>query len=283
MRWASVDASMRVHGFTHSPIHPRTFSLPPPPPPPPPSILQLLFSRFAFRFPITIALLQSVCTALAAWATRDRPPSLRAALTCLPLATIHTANVATALVGTAGLSMPMFIALRRFTLALTMAMERVMLGKVHSRVAVAAVGLMIAGAALAAANDLNFSGRAYAAISANNLLTAAYLVTMKGAGLREVGVQALLFYNAALAVPMLACVAVASGEAGQLGWGTVGGVIGWRRGRSSSLSLTLSFSLLSSPTPSPAPAPSWSDSAPRSSSSAPLPASSTWATSPWRS
>jgi len=217
---------MRVHGFTGSPIHPRTFSLHPPPPPPP-SILQLLFTRFAFRFPITIALLQSVCTALAAWATLDRPPSLRATLTCLPLATIHTANVATALVGTAGLSVPMFIALRRFTLALTMAMERVMLGKVHSRVAVAAVGLMIGGAALAAANDLNFSGRAYAAISANNLLTAAYLVTMKGAGLREVGVQALLFYNAALAVPMLAGVAVASGEAGQLGWGTGGGVWAW--------------------------------------------------------
>ena len=168
-----------------------------------------------------------MCTALAAWATLDRPPSLRAALTCLPMATIHTANVATALVGTAGLSVPMFIALRRFTLALTMAMERVMLGKVHSRVAAAAVGLMIAGAALAAANDLNFSGPAYAAIAANNLLTAAYLVTMKGAGLREVSVQALLFYNAALAVPMLVCVAVASGEAGRLRWGTGGGVRAW--------------------------------------------------------
>lgn len=188
---------------------------------------QLLFSRFAFRFPVAIALLQSVCTSLAAWATLDRPPSVRAGLICLPLAIIHTANVATALVGTAGLSVPMFIALRRFTLALTMAMERVILGKVHSRASAAAVALMIAGAILAAANDLNFSGPAYAAIAANNLLTAAYLVAMKGPGLRDVGVKALLFYNAALAVPMLAGVAVVSGEAGRLGRDTHGGMRAW--------------------------------------------------------
>jgi solute carrier family 35 protein len=207
-----------------------TFSLLPVPcecPPPPHTHTQLLFSRFAFRFPIAIALLQSVCTSLAAWTTLDRPPSVRNALECLPLAIIHTANVATALVGTVGLSVPMFIALRRFTLALTMVMERVMLGKVHSRASAIAVALMIAGAALAAANDLNFSGPAYAAIAANNLLTAAYLVAMKGPSLRNVGVKALLFYNASLAVPMLAGVAVVSGEAARLGRGTHGGVRAW--------------------------------------------------------
>ena len=50
--------------------------------------------------------------------------------------------------GTAGLNVPMFIALRRFTLLCTIVLERFMMGKKHDRSTIGAVGIMIGGACL---------------------------------------------------------------------------------------------------------------------------------------
>ena len=47
--------------------------------------------------------------------------------------------------GTAGLNVPMFIALRRFTLLCTIVLERFMMGKKHDRFTIGAVGVMIGG------------------------------------------------------------------------------------------------------------------------------------------
>lgn len=47
--------------------------------------------------------------------------------------------------GTADLNVPMFIALRRFTLLCTVILERSMLHKQHDRATMGAVGLMIGG------------------------------------------------------------------------------------------------------------------------------------------
>ena len=47
--------------------------------------------------------------------------------------------------GTAGLNVPMFIALRRFTLLCTIVLERVLLHKTHDRSTWGAVGIMIGG------------------------------------------------------------------------------------------------------------------------------------------
>ena len=49
--------------------------------------------------------------------------------------------------GTAGLNVPMFIALRRFTLLCTIVLERFMMAKKHDRSTIGAVGIMIGGAA----------------------------------------------------------------------------------------------------------------------------------------
>lgn len=75
--------------------------------------------------------------------------------------------------------MPIFIALRRCCMLFTVALERCLLGRVHKKSAIGSTGLMIAGAMLAAATDLNFSVSGYAAIAANNLMTALYLVMLK--------------------------------------------------------------------------------------------------------
>ena len=48
--------------------------------------------------------------------------------------------------GTAGLNVPMFIALRRFTLLCTIILERVMMNKRHDRSTLGAVAVMIGGA-----------------------------------------------------------------------------------------------------------------------------------------
>ena len=50
--------------------------------------------------------------------------------------------------GTGGLSVPMFIALRRFTLLCTLLLEFLMFRRVHERTTYAAVAVMIAGAPL---------------------------------------------------------------------------------------------------------------------------------------
>ena len=47
--------------------------------------------------------------------------------------------------GTAGLNVPMFIALRRFTLVCTILLERLLLGKQHEKATLGAVTVMVGG------------------------------------------------------------------------------------------------------------------------------------------
>jgi solute carrier family 35 len=106
----------------------------------------------------------------------------------------------------------MFIALRRCCMLCTIALERCLLGRVHKSEAVWSTGLMIVGAVLAAATDLNFNVAGYAAIGANNVMTALYLVMMKQPRLASVDSKAMLFYSAALSVPLLGLAALMVGE-----------------------------------------------------------------------
>lgn len=93
-----------------------------------------------------------------------------------------------------------------------MAMERCLLGRVHKKAAVGSTGLMVAGALLAAATDLNFNAAAYAAIAANNVMTALYLVMIKLPNMASLDSKDMLFYSAVFSIPLLGIVAVAVGE-----------------------------------------------------------------------
>jgi hypothetical protein len=70
-----------------------------------------------------------------------------------------------------------------------------------------------AGAGVAAATDLTFSAYGYAAVVLNDFLTALYLILVKNSpassGLTTTG---LLFYNAALSLPLLGAAVALSGE-----------------------------------------------------------------------
>lgn len=130
-----------------------------------------------------------------------------------PLSMINVLNVVSGLVGTGGLNVPMFIALRRFTLVFTICLERYWLKKTHDWPTLSAVGVMIGGALVAAATDLTFNPMGYAAVLCNDLLTSLYLILVKNTpatmGLSTTG---MLFYNSTLSLPMLLAAMVYMGE-----------------------------------------------------------------------
>lgn len=72
---------------------------------------------------------------------------------------------------------------------------------------------MVTGALIAAATDLSFSLYGYSAVLGNDFLTALYLILVKNtpatAGLTTTG---LLFYNAALSLPILGVALAVSNE-----------------------------------------------------------------------
>ena len=77
-----------------------------PPPSPPPllvsllnSFSQFLFTGYGFTFPLTVALLQVVCTVPAAYAAMEHGLDNETAIKCLPLAVVHTLNMTAALAG----------------------------------------------------------------------------------------------------------------------------------------------------------------------------------------
>lgn len=130
-----------------------------------------------------------------------------------PLAIVNVLNVVSGLVGTGGLNVPMFIALRRFTLLFTILLERYWLKKTHDWPTLSAMGIMIGGALIAAATDLTFNPSGYAAVLCNDLLTSLYLIMVKNTpatnGLSTTG---MLFYNSTLSLPMLLMAMIYMGE-----------------------------------------------------------------------
>lgn len=113
-----------------------------------------------------------------------------------PLPLIYLGNMIFGLGGTQALSLPMFAALRRFSVLMTMFLEFYVL-KVRPTTAVQmSVYAMIAGALLAASDDLSFNLEGYTFIMITNMLTAAngVFVKKKLSG-SDLGTYGLMFYN----------------------------------------------------------------------------------------
>lgn len=113
-----------------------------------------------------------------------------------PLPLIYLGNMIFGLGGTQALSLPMFAALRRFSVLMTMFMEFYIL-KIRPTTAVQlSVYAMIGGALLAASDDLSFNLEGYAFIMITNALTASngVFVKKKLSG-SDLGTYGLMFYN----------------------------------------------------------------------------------------
>lgn len=132
------------------------------------------------------------------------------------LATFYLGNLITGLGGTKHLPLPMFIALRRFSIAMTAIGEFYVLNVRQSLSIVCTIVAMIAGSFIAAAADLTFNALGYVLVMTSNFFTAANGVyTKKTIDSREINKHEILFYNALFTlVPMiLICIFTTSLEA----------------------------------------------------------------------
>lgn len=113
-----------------------------------------------------------------------------------PLPLIYLGNAVFGLGGTQALSLPMFTALRRFSILMTMFLEYYIL-KIRPSLAVQiSVFSMVGGALLAASDDLSFNPEGYAFIMITNALTASNGVFIKKKLVgSDLGTYGLMFYN----------------------------------------------------------------------------------------
>ncbi|XP_069702581.1 UDP-sugar transporter UST74c isoform X2 [Periplaneta americana] len=123
-----------------------------------------------------------------------------------PLPFIYIGNLVFGLGGTKELSLPMLTVLRRFSILMTMIGELYFLGIRPSIAVQVSVYTMIAGAVVAASNDLAFSPMGYTLVLLNDAFTAANGVCMKSKlDSAELGKHGVMFYNALfMLVPAIA-------------------------------------------------------------------------------
>mgnify|MGYP003885141653 FL=1 len=121
-----------------------------------------------------------------------------------PLPLIFMANLVSGLGGTKAISLPMFTVLRRFSIVMTMAGQRLILGKSSSCKVQLSVWVMVVGAFIAAINDLAFDLWGYIMILSNDLFTAANgIYLQKKTEAKELGKFGLIYYNALFSLPFL--------------------------------------------------------------------------------
>lgn len=111
------------------------------------------------------------------------------------------------------LNVPMFSVLRRSTTLLVVLGEVVTFGRRPSARSLAALTVMVVGAAVAGLSDPTFSAPGYFWVFVCVVATAIYLILIKA--LREstgLDQNTMLLYNSVLALPAMAVVVIASGE-----------------------------------------------------------------------
>lgn len=126
---------------------------------------------------------------------RDIPKKL------FPLPLIYCGNMMFGLGGTQALSLPMFTAIRRFSILMTMMLEFKVLGVRPSRPVQISVWCMVGGALLAASDDMSFNLHGYTYVMITNTLTAANGVFLKKKlETIDIGKYGIMFYNSVIMI-----------------------------------------------------------------------------------
>lgn len=178
-----------------------------------------VLTSYAFPSYQVLGLGQMVATILVLWCGRSLkivqfpPLDSGVAQRIWPLPLIYLGNMLTGLGGTKELSLPMFTALRRFSILMTMLLERFVLGIRASWPVQASVLAMVGGALLAAADDVTFTVVGYTLVLLNDAFTAANGVYMKKKlDSKELGKYGLMYYNALFMFLPAAIVAWCTGD-----------------------------------------------------------------------
>lgn len=183
--------------------------------------LKVTLTVFKFPSALFIAFFQAVFTVVALIVLKsmkyiDYPtPSFDNLKMVQPLPVIQLINVATSLVGTKALSIPMFTVLRRFSIPLTMVGETIILRSRPDTKVKMTVALIMSGSVIAAIFDLSFDLWGYGACFASALATAMYAITSKSllTGTNKRTKWELLFYNSAVSIPLYPIILYNSGTA----------------------------------------------------------------------
>lgn len=123
------------------------------------------------------------------------------------LSAIYLCNLMSGLGGTKHLPLPMFIALRRFSIAFTAIAEYYLLNVRQRLSIITTIVAMIGGSFIAAAADLTFNALGYILVMTNNLTTAANGVyTKKAIDSREINKYEIVFYNAFFSIVPLSII-----------------------------------------------------------------------------
>lgn len=124
-----------------------------------------------------------------------------------PLPLIFLGNMIFGLGGTQALSLPMFAALRRFSILMTMLLELYVLGVRPTKSVQVSVYAMVGGALIAASDDLSFSMYGYLYVMLTNSLTALNGVYVKKKlNASDLGRYGLMYYNSLIMVlPTILC------------------------------------------------------------------------------
>ena len=113
-----------------------------------------------------------------------------------PISMMFLGNVICGLGSTRSLNLPMFTALRRFSILMTMMAEYFILNNRPSNPVIISVILMVGGALFAAAYDLSFNGWGYTLVFLNNAFTTLNGVWLKKASMSgKCNKMGILFYN----------------------------------------------------------------------------------------
>lgn len=117
------------------------------------------------------------------------------------LSLLYLANLITGLGSTKHLSLPMMIALRRFSIAMTAIGEFYILKVRQSLTIIMTIVAMIGGSLIAASADPSFNARGYLLVMTNNFCTAGNGVYMKKVLVaKDIDKYELLYYNALLTI-----------------------------------------------------------------------------------
>lgn len=161
-----------------------------------------VMTTFGFPYVDFIATVQFVMTVFIlsifiALRKIDVPPlTWSIAFEVLPIALMFLGNVLCGLGSTRALSIPMFTALRRFSMLMIMLAEWCLLHVKPSPPVVLSISLMISGSILAACYDLSYDAGGYFMIFLNNAFTALNGVYMKKASISgKCTKMGVLFYN----------------------------------------------------------------------------------------